>query len=188
MDRLWSQLSWRTHKQVLHHLTVPPRYLELSMLRQGMNIRGKFGEVALATRDVYMERYYPEIVDNDWRIQSSQIETQTNFAEFLIAKRLELIQHQEEADKGKTTCPIFTWTWSDVTEGPMPFPRSMILLPRTQRLGLRLEPHRQCSYISRRSVPSLDTGHWQRAEVHEHRGPGPLRVPDVPSSERREKR
>ena len=37
---------------VAYHLTVPPRYLELSMLRQGMNIRGKFGEVALATRDV----------------------------------------------------------------------------------------------------------------------------------------
>ena len=73
------------------------------MLRQGMNIRGKFGEIALATRDVYMERYYPEIVDNDWRVQSSQIETQTNFAEFLIAKRLELIQHQEEADKGETS-------------------------------------------------------------------------------------
>ena len=23
--------------------------------------------------------------------------------------------------------------------------------------------------------------YWQRAEVHEHRGPGPLQVPDVPS-------
>ena len=28
---------------------------------------------------------------------------------------------------------------------------------------------------------ALDTGHWQRAEIHEHRGTGPLQVLDVPS-------
>jgi hypothetical protein len=40
-----------------------------------MNIREKFGEAALATRVSYMERYYPEIADNDWRDQSFQIAT-----------------------------------------------------------------------------------------------------------------
>ena len=28
---------------VAYHVTVPPRYLELGMMRQDMNIRGKFG-------------------------------------------------------------------------------------------------------------------------------------------------
>ena len=55
-----------------YHVTVPPRYLELGMMRQDMNIRGKFGEAALETRDAYIEQNYLEIADNDWHDKSSQ--------------------------------------------------------------------------------------------------------------------
>ena len=86
----------------------------------------------MATRDAYMEQYYPEIADNDWHDQSSQIATQTNFAEYSRARRLELIRRQEAVDQGETTRPMFTWTWSDATEGPMPFYPSMSPSPGAQ--------------------------------------------------------
>ena len=71
---------------------MPPRYLELGDLRQAMNISGTFGKGALEARAAYMERYYPEIDDNNWRDQCGEIATQTNFADYSRARRLELIQ------------------------------------------------------------------------------------------------
>ncbi len=53
-------------------MTVPPRYLELGDLRRESNISGKFGEAALAARDAYLARYYPEIDGNNWREQSEK--------------------------------------------------------------------------------------------------------------------
>ena len=52
---------------VAYHLTVPPRYLELGDLRRTINISGNFGDGALAAREAYLVRYYPEIADNNWR-------------------------------------------------------------------------------------------------------------------------
>jgi len=57
-----------------------------------MNISGTFGKGALEARAAYMERYYPEIDDNNWRDQCGEIATQTNFADYSRARRLELIQ------------------------------------------------------------------------------------------------
>ena len=48
-------------------------------MRQAMNLNGRYGESALAARDAYLQRYYPEIDDNDWDDQSREIATQTNF-------------------------------------------------------------------------------------------------------------
>ena len=107
-----------------YHLTLPPRYVELGGMRQAMNVSGTFGKGALEARATYMERFYPEIADNDWRLQCNEIATQTNFADYSRAKRLILIQQQEAAEDGETTCTLFTWTWSDVLEGPTPFYQS----------------------------------------------------------------
>ena len=71
-----------------------------------------------------MERYYPEIAGNDLRLQCNEIATQTNFADYSRARRLILIQQQEAAEDGETTCPLFTWTWSEALEGPTPFYQS----------------------------------------------------------------
>ena len=95
---------------VAYHLTVPPRYLELGDLRREMNISGKFGDGALAAREAYLVLYFPEIADNKWREQCGQIASQTSFADYSRARRLELIQQQEAADRGMTRRPLFTWT------------------------------------------------------------------------------
>ena len=68
-----------------------------------------------------MARYYPKIDDNNWREQSGQIAMQTSFADYLRARRLELIQQQEAVDHGMTRYPLFTWTWSDAVEGSLAF-------------------------------------------------------------------
>ena len=65
-----------------YHLTVPPRYLELGNMRRELHISGKLGEAALTARDAYLARYYPEIEDNNWRDQSGQIGSHTNFADY----------------------------------------------------------------------------------------------------------
>ena len=39
-------------------------------MRQAMNLNGLFGKGALAARDAYMHRFYPEIDDNDWSVHS----------------------------------------------------------------------------------------------------------------------
>ena len=54
-------------------LTVPPRYIELGEMRQAMNLNGRYGESALAAREAYLRRFYPEIDDNDWDDQSREI-------------------------------------------------------------------------------------------------------------------
>ena len=38
-----------------------------------------------------------------------------------MARRLTLIKLQEEAEGNETTCPLFTWTWSDAHGGPTPY-------------------------------------------------------------------
>ena len=75
-----------------YHLTVPPRYVELGEMRQAMNLSGTYGKGALAARDAYMHRFYPEIDDNDWHDQSQEIALQTNFADYSMARRLILIK------------------------------------------------------------------------------------------------
>ena len=57
---------------VAYHLTVPPRYLELGDLRRAMNLSGTFGNGALAERGGEVERYYPEIADNNWHDQCGE--------------------------------------------------------------------------------------------------------------------
>ena len=66
-----------------YHLTVPPRYLELGDLRPAMNLSGTFGN-----GDAYLERYYLEIADKNWRDQCGEIATQTNFADYSMVRRL----------------------------------------------------------------------------------------------------
>ena len=73
-----------------------------------MNISGKFGDGALAAREAYLARYYPEIADNNWREQCGQITSLTSSADYSWAGRLELIQQQEAVDHGMTRCPLFT--------------------------------------------------------------------------------
>ena len=87
---------------VTYHLTVPPRYLELGNLRRELNISGKFGEAALAARDAYVAR----IDDNNWREQSGHIASQTSFADYSRARRMELIEQQGAVDRGMTRCPF----------------------------------------------------------------------------------
>ena len=71
-----------------------------------------------------MHRFYPEIDDNNWNDQSHEIASQTNFADYSMARRLTLIKQQEEAEGNETTCPLFTWAWSDAHGGPMPYLQS----------------------------------------------------------------
>ena len=104
-----------------YHLTVPPRSVELGDMRQAMNHSGTFGKGALEARTTYMERFYPEIGDNNWRDQCHEIALQTNFADYSMARRLILIEQQEAAEENETTCPLFTWTWSDAHGGPTPY-------------------------------------------------------------------
>ena len=104
-----------------YHLTVPPRYLELGEMRQAMNLNGRYGESALAARDAYMQRFYPEIDDNDWDDQSREIATQTNFADYSMERRLTLVRQQEDAEDNATSCPLFTWVWSEAHGGPTPY-------------------------------------------------------------------
>jgi hypothetical protein len=104
-----------------YHLTVPPRYVELGEMRHAMNLSGTFGKGALAARDAYMHRFYPEIDDNDWNDQGQEIALQTNFADCSMARRLTLIKQQEEAEGNETSCPPFTWAWSDAHSGPTPY-------------------------------------------------------------------
>ena len=104
-----------------YHLTVPPRYVELGEMRQAMNLNGLYGKGAVAARDACMHRFYPEIDDNDWTDQSQAIALQTNFAEYSMARRLTLIRQQEEAEGSETSCPLFTWVWSDAHNGPTPY-------------------------------------------------------------------
>ena len=82
-------------------------------MRQAMNLNGLYGKGAVAARDAYMRRFYPEIDDNDWSVQSQEIALQTNFAEYSMTRRLTLIRQQEEAEGSETSCPLFTWAWSD---------------------------------------------------------------------------
>ena len=107
-----------------YHLTVPPRYVELGDMRQAMNLSGTYSKGALEARAAYMERFYPEIGDNNWRDQCNEIASQTNFADFSMARRLILIQQQEAAEDNETTCPLFTWTWSNALGGPTPYCQS----------------------------------------------------------------
>ena len=100
-----------------YHLTVPPRYVELGEMRQAMNLNGS----AVAARDAYMRRFYPEIDDNDWTDQSQAIALQTSFAEYSMARRLTLIRQQGEAEGSETSCTLFTWVWSDAHNGPTPY-------------------------------------------------------------------
>ena len=86
-----------------------------------MNLSGTYGKGALAARDAYMHRFYPEIDDNDWHDQSQEIALQTNFADYSMARRLTLIKQQEEAEDNETSCPLFTWAWSDAHSGPTPY-------------------------------------------------------------------
>ena len=74
-----------------YHLTAPPRYLEIGEMRLAMNLNGLYGESALAARDAYMQRFYPEIDDNDWDDQSREIATQSNFADYSMERRLTLV-------------------------------------------------------------------------------------------------
>ena len=69
-----------------------------------MNISGTFSNGALAAREAYMERYYPEIADNNRCDQCGQTATETNFADYSRARRLELIEQQEAVDH------LFPWT------------------------------------------------------------------------------
>ena len=92
-----------------------------------MNLNGLFGKGALAARDAYMHRFYPEIDDNDWNDQSQDIALQTNFADYSMARRLTLVKQQEEAEGNKTSCPLFTWVWSDA--------HSVVGAPITSRRG-----------------------------------------------------
>ena len=110
-----------------YHLTVPPRYVELGDMRKAMNLEGTFGKGALGARDAYMHRFYPEIDDNNWNDQSHEIASQTNFADYSMARRLTLIKQQEEAEGNETTCPLFTWTWSDAHSGPTPYLQATVL-------------------------------------------------------------
>ena len=91
------------------HLTVPPRYVKWGEMRPAMNLIGAFGKGAMAARDAYMRRFFPEIDDNDWSDQSQEIALQTNFADYSMARRLTLIKQQEEAEGNETACPLFTW-------------------------------------------------------------------------------
>ena len=104
-----------------YHLTVPPRYIELGEMRLAMNLNGRYGESALAERDAYLQRFYPEIDDNDWEDQSREIATQTNFADYSMERRLTLVRQQEDAEDNVTSCPLFTWVWSEAHGGPTPY-------------------------------------------------------------------
>ena len=96
-----------------YHLTVPPRYVELGDMQKAMNLDGTFGKGAVT-----------EIDDNNWNDQCNKIASQTNFADYSMARRLTLIKQQEEAEGNETTCPLFTWAWSDAHGGPMPYLQS----------------------------------------------------------------
>ena len=78
-----------------YHLTVSPRYVELGDMRKTMNLDGTFGKGAVGARDAYMHRFYPEIDDNNWNDQCHEIASQTNFADYSMARRLTLIKQQE---------------------------------------------------------------------------------------------
>ena len=90
-------------------------------MRQAMNLNGRWGESALEAREAYLQRFYPEIDDNDWDDQSREIATQTNFAEYSKERRLTLVRQQEDAEDNVTSCPLFTWVWSEAHGGPTPY-------------------------------------------------------------------
>ena len=151
---------------VAYHLTVPPRYLELGDTRRELHISGKFGEAAVAARDAYLARYYPEIEDNNWRDHSGQIGSHTNFADYSRARRLELIQQQEAVDHGETQCPMFTWTWSDALEGQGCSPQrpaDEADRSRRRRGDLDVEVGRRVATASRRDRPSPARGASRQA-------------------------
>ena len=90
-------------------------------MRLAMNLNGRYGESALAAREAYLQRFYPEIDDNDWDFQSREIATQTNFADYSMERRLTLVRQQEDAVDNVTSCPLFTWVWSEAHGGPTPY-------------------------------------------------------------------
>ena len=81
-----------------YYLTVAPRYVELGEMRQAMNLSGTFSNGAFEARTAYMDRFYPEIGDNNWRDQCNEIASQTNFADYSMARRLTLIKRQKAAE------------------------------------------------------------------------------------------
>ena len=46
----------------------------------------------------------------NWRDQCNEIASQTNVADYSMARRLMLIKQQEAAEDNETSCPLFTWT------------------------------------------------------------------------------
>ena len=50
-------------------------------------------------REVFLRRFYPEIGDHDWRAQSRQIASATNFADYQKKRRLDLIKAEEEEEE-----------------------------------------------------------------------------------------
>ena len=159
---------------------------ELPRVKRHASGTGHQWEVRRGTREAYLARYYPEIDDNNWREQCGEIATQTNFADYSRARRLELIQQQEAVDHGETQCPMFTWTWSDAVEGPLAcYPSSSPSLAARYLFRGPYDPDSVWNLTDNAVtfkeeaclLSLLDIG---SAEVHEHRGPGPLQVPDDP--------
>ena len=75
-------------------------------------------------REAFLRRFYPEIGDHDWRAQSRQIASATNFADYQTKRRLDLIKVEEEEEEeqsiqgDETLCPYCKWELSDSNEGP----------------------------------------------------------------------
>ena len=93
------------------------------MMRGNFHLHGKFGAAALSMREAFLRRFYPEIGDHDWRAQSRQIASATNFADYELCG-LDLIKAEEEEQSiqgDETLCPYYTWEWSDSNEGPRRF-------------------------------------------------------------------
>ena len=81
-------------------------------------------------REAFLRRFYPEIGDHDWRAQSRQIASATNFADYQTKRRLDLIKVEEEEEEeeeeqsiqgDETICPYSKWELSDSNEGPRRF-------------------------------------------------------------------
>ena len=119
----------RAGEAVSYHITVSRRYQDLGVMRGDFHLHGKFGAAAISLREAFLRRFYPEIGDHDWRAQSRQIASATNFADYQKKRRLDLIKAEEEEEQSiqgdETLCPYYTWEWSDTSEGPRRFHPAM---------------------------------------------------------------
>jgi hypothetical protein len=82
------------------------------------NLIGQCGTGQLAARSKFMDRHYPDWLDNNFATQKLMQRIAMPFREHSRTRRLELIEHEENDEGMSGACPLIMWRWSEKLDGP----------------------------------------------------------------------